>query len=42
LFGDDIIEKIKIESCIESKNVYGGTNPQQVLHAIDRANKKHE
>lgn len=42
LFGDDIMEKIKIESCIESKNVYGGTNPQQILNAIDRANKKHE
>ena len=37
LFGDDIIEKIKIESCVESKNVYGGTAPEQVLKAIKRA-----
>lgn len=37
LFGDDIIDKIKIEFCVESKNVYGGTAPQQVLNAIDRA-----
>ena len=37
LFGDDIMEKIKIESCVESRNVYGGTAPQQVLNAIDRA-----
>lgn len=42
LFGDDIMEKIKIESCVESKNVYGGTAPQQVLHAIDRAEKNNE
>jgi argininosuccinate lyase len=40
LFGDDIMEKIKIESCVESKNVYGGTAPQQVLDAIDRATKE--
>ena len=40
LFGDDIIEKIKIESCVESKNVYGGTAPEQVLKAIDRAAKR--
>ena len=39
LFGDDIMEKIKIESCIESKNVYGGTSQEQVLRAIDRADK---
>ena len=39
LFGDDIMEKIKIESCVESRNIYGGTAPQQVLHAIDRASK---
>ena len=39
LFGDDIMEKIKIESCIESKNVYGGTSQEQVLKAIDRADK---
>jgi len=42
LFGDDIMEKIKIESSVESKNVYGGTSPQQVLNAIDRANKRYE
>lgn len=40
LFGDDIIEKIKIESCVESKNVYGGTAPNQVLSAIARAEEK--
>ena len=40
LFGDDIMEKIKIESCVESKNIYGGTAPQQVLNAIDRAIKE--
>ena len=39
-FGDDIIEKIKIESCVESKKVYGGTSPEEVLKAIDRTNKK--
>lgn len=40
MFGDDIIEKIKIESCVESKNVYGGTATQEVLKAIERADKK--
>ena len=40
LFGDDIIEQINIESCVESKNVYGGTAPQQVLKAIERAEKR--
>jgi len=40
LFGDDIIEKIKIESCVEAKNVYGGTAPNQVLSAIARAEEK--
>lgn len=40
LFGDDIIEKIKIESCVESKDVYGGTAPNQVLSAIARAEEK--
>lgn len=40
LFGDDIMEKIKIESCVESKNVYGGTAPNQVLSAIARAEEK--
>ena len=40
LFGDDIIEKIKIESCVEARNVYGGTAPRQILSAIDRASKK--
>lgn len=41
LFGDDIMEKIKIESCISSKNVYGGTAPEQVLSALKRAEEKH-
>lgn len=36
-FGDDIIEKISTRACVESKNVYGGTSPNQVLSAIDRA-----
>ena len=41
LFGDDIIDKIRIESCVESKNVYGGTAPQQVINAIGRAEGEH-
>ena len=40
LFGDDIMEKIRIESCVESKNIYGGTAPQQVLNAIKRAEEQ--
>ena len=40
LFGDDIIEKIKIESCVESKKVYGGTAPDEVLKAVHRAEFK--
>jgi argininosuccinate lyase len=40
LFGDDIMDKIKIESCVEAKNVYGGTAPNQVLSAIARAEEK--
>ncbi|MBI2995657.1 MAG: argininosuccinate lyase [Candidatus Melainabacteria bacterium] len=39
-FNDDIIEKIKIESCVESKNIYGGTSPMQVLKAIERAERR--
>lgn len=39
LFGDDITHKIKIESCVESKSVYGGTSPKEVLGAINRAIK---
>ncbi len=40
LFGDDIMDKITSEACVESKNVYGGTSPNQVLSAIDRAISK--
>ena len=39
-FGDDIIDKIKIDSCVSSKKVYGGTAPEEVLNAIHRAEKK--
>lgn len=41
LFGDDIMEKIKLESCVASRNVYGGTAPEQVLHALKRLEKEH-
>lgn len=41
LFGDDIMEKIEIESCVNSRNVYGGTAPEQVLSALKRAEEKH-
>ncbi|MBI3591747.1 MAG: argininosuccinate lyase [Candidatus Melainabacteria bacterium] len=40
LFGDDIIEKIKVESCINSRNIYGGTAPEEVIKAIQRAEKR--
>ena len=36
LFNQDILEKIKIESCVRSKNSYGGTAPGEVLRAIKR------
>ncbi len=39
-FGDDIIEKIKIDSCIDAKKIHGGTAPDEVLKAIHRAEKK--
>lgn len=39
-FGDDIIEKIKIDSCVNTRKVYGGTAPEEVLHAIHRAEKR--
>jgi argininosuccinate lyase len=35
------MEKIKIESCVNSRNVYGGTAPEQVLSALKRAEEKH-
>ncbi len=41
LFGDDIVNQIMLESCVESKNVYGGTAPQQVINAIGRAEGEH-
>lgn len=41
LFGDDIMEKIKIEACVSAKNIYGGTAPEQVLNALKRAEEKH-
>jgi len=40
LFGDDIIDKINAEACVDSKNVYGGTAQNQVLEAIKRAEIK--
>ncbi len=40
LFGDDIVERIRLESCVESKNVYGGTAPEEVVKALYRAEAK--
>lgn len=39
MFSGDIIEKTKIESCINSKKTYGGTAPKEVLKALKRAAK---
>ena len=39
-FKDDIIEKIKIESSVNSKDIHGGSAPRQVLSAVQRTNKK--
>lgn len=36
-FNNDIIEKIKLESCINSKNISGGTSITEVRKAITRA-----
>ena len=35
LFNNDIYEAIKIENCIKSKDVFGGTAPAQVLKQIE-------
>jgi argininosuccinate lyase len=40
LFGSDIIEKIKVNGCLSTKKIYGGTAPEQVLKAVNQAKKK--
>ncbi|MBI1858488.1 MAG: argininosuccinate lyase [Candidatus Melainabacteria bacterium] len=40
LFNNDIIEKIKVESCVNARNQYGGTAPAEVLKAIKRCSSK--
>jgi len=36
LFDTDILEAIKPEVCVNARNSYGGTSPQQVRQAIER------
>ena len=36
LFAEDILEAIKIETCVNARNSYGGTSPAQVEAAIGR------
>ncbi|MDR3592158.1 MAG: argininosuccinate lyase [Negativicutes bacterium] len=36
LFEADILEAIKVETCVNARNSYGGTSPEQVRQAIDR------
>ena len=40
LFDDDIIEKITVESSVNSRAIYGGTAPEEVIKAIKRAEVK--
>ncbi len=40
LFGNDIIEKIKANGCLNSRKIHGGTASEQVLKAANRAKKK--
>lgn len=40
LFNNDIIEKIKVESCVNARNQHGGTAPAEVLKAIKRCSSK--
>ena len=35
-FASDIINRIKVEFCVESKNTYGGTAPGRVLSAVNQ------
>jgi argininosuccinate lyase len=36
LFDIDILEAIKVETCVNARNSYGGTSPEQVRQAIAR------
>jgi len=36
LFETDILEAIKVETCVNARNSYGGTSPEQVRQAIGR------
>lgn len=36
LFAADILEAISVETCVNARNSYGGTSPQQVAQAIGR------
>lgn len=37
LFGEDILQAIQVETCVEARNSYGGTSPVQVAKAIEQA-----
>ncbi|MEN6564993.1 MAG: argininosuccinate lyase [Veillonellales bacterium] len=39
LFEADILEAIKIETCVEARNSYGGTSPAQVAQSLTTAGK---
>ena len=39
-FNNDIIEKIKLESCVNTKKIHGGTAPEEVMKAVKRAEGK--
>ncbi|MDR3564648.1 MAG: argininosuccinate lyase [Negativicutes bacterium] len=39
LFEDDILEAIQVETCVNARNSYGGTSPEQVAEAIARGRK---
>jgi argininosuccinate lyase len=39
LFGEDIIEAIKVETCVSARKSYGGTAPEQVAQAMDQGRK---
>lgn len=36
LFGEDIIDALSIEACVEARRSYGGTAPEMVMHAIKK------
>lgn len=42
LFGEDIIEAIKVETCVSARKSYGGTAPEQVAQAMDQGRKNLE